>query len=195
MTVTEKKKKPNPPMEMKMVIAGGKCRMEMNMAKSLAAENKEENFDASEFAAGSMVVISRPDRNLYYQLMPSAKAYCQMAMPESAGGKNAKEQQVERKVEGKEIVEGYECQKVFNTITADDGSKYIVYSWEADKLGGIPVKVQTQLPNGEAVMIFKDIKIGKQDASLFEPPAGYKKYKSYMEMLMSGIMNMMAPNQ
>lgn len=96
-----------------------------------------------------------------------------------------------RKVEGSEKVDKYECEKVRNTVTASDGTKTEVLTWEAKSLKGLPIKMETETPEGKMTMLFKDIKTGVPDAALFEPPKGATKYASVQEMMMSGMMKMM----
>ena len=40
-------------------------------------------------------------------------------------------------------------------------------------------------------MLFKDVKLTKPDASLFEPPSGYKKYDSQMALMQDTMMKQM----
>lgn len=179
-------------MEMKMFMSQGKSRVEMDYGKMIAASLPP---GAAGMSLGVMVTITRPDKKVVYQLMDSAKAYAEMPIQEVPGAKNEKAPPLDRKVEGTEKVEGYECQKVRNTTTLADGTKSTFYTWEAKELGGLPVKGLFSSPEGDMQMIFKDIKTDKPDASVFEVPAGYKKYGSMQELMMQMMMKMMMPAQ
>ena len=79
--------------------------------------------------------------------------------------------EVERKSEGSEMVDGRMANKYLVTVVVD-GKTESVYQW-IDEFVSIPVK--TAAVDGSWSSEFKDIKVGRQDPSLFEIPEGYKK--------------------
>lgn len=171
------------PMEFLMTVSDGKTRTEMDFGKMMGGEmGAMPGLD-------KMISISRPDKKVMYQIVPGMKAYCEMRTPESTGG--GADAKVDRKIEGSETVETYVCDKVRSTITAADGTVTEVLTWEAKQLGGMPIKTEIETPEGKMTMVFKDIKTGKPADSVFEPPAGYAKYGSMQELMMSGMMKMM----
>lgn len=189
MTVTGAKRGGKmPPMEFQMYLSKGKSRMEMDYAKMAAAGGA----GAGEMPPGmdKMVSITRPDKKVVYMVIPGLKAYCEMPIPDAAAEKG-ETPKVERKVLGPETIEKYACEKVLNTVTAADGTRTEVTTWEAKELGGLPVKMETETPDGKMTMVFKDISKAAPADSLFEPPAGATKYASMQEMMMSGMMKMM----
>ncbi len=174
------------PMEFTMMMSKGKTRMEMDMAKMVGAAGKDAQMPAG---MSKMVMITRVDKKVMYHVMPGLKAYAEIAFPDKATEK-ADSVKVERKVEGQEKVEGYDCEKVRNTVTVPDGKPQVVMTWEANELKGLPVKVEVETPEGKMTMLYKDIKTDKLADSLFDPPAGYTKYGSMQDMMMKGMMNM-----
>lgn len=176
------------PMEFVMMMSKGKSRIEMDLAKMSAAAGA--GADAMPIGIGKIVTISRPDKTVVYQVLPDLNAYCEMPRPEAYGGA-ADATKVERKVEGTEKIDQYTCEKVRNSITAPDGTKTDVLTWEAKELKGLPVKMETETPEGKMTMMFKNIKTDTPDAALFELPKGATKYGSMQEMMMSGMMKMM----
>ena len=66
-----------------------------------------------------------------------------------------------------------------------------VLTWEAKELKGMPIKMESETPEGKMTMMFKDIKTDAPDASMFEPPRGATKHASMQAMMMSGMMKMM----
>ena len=111
MTITgSKKAEQMGPMEFVMMMSKGKSRMEMDMAKMSAAAGA--HADAMPAGMGKMINISRPDKKVIYMVLPEMNAYCEMAIPETAAGGTADGIKVERKVEGTEKVDQYECEKV-----------------------------------------------------------------------------------
>jgi hypothetical protein len=191
MTVSGQKKMP--PMSFEMAVSAGKTRMEMDMAKMMAASGEEAGQMPA--AMGKMVTISLPEKKITYQIMPNAKAYCEMPLPDDAGG-DQDSTKVERQSEGEETVEGHACEKVRNTVTSADGkTKTVVLTWEAKDLKGFPIKSEVAMPDGTATTVFKNIKMDKPADSLFEPPAGYTKHASMQAMMMSAMMGGMPTGQ
>lgn len=190
MTITgSKKAETMGPMEFVMMMSKGNSRMEMDMAKMNAAAGAHAG--AMPAGMGKMINISRPDKKIVYMVLPELNAYCEMVIPEAAAGGTPDGVKVERKVEGKEKVDKYECEKVRNTVTAPDGTKTEVLTWEAKELKGMPIKMESETPEGKMTMMFKDIKTDAPDASMFEPPKGATKHASMQAMMMSGMMKMM----
>lgn len=183
-TVTSKAdNKTTPPIKMIMTMSNGKTRTEMDLSEMFKDAN---NQGAAAPGMKRMITITRPDSKVAYQLMPEAKAYCEIAITEvedqpTTTGKPPK---IDRKVLGTETVETYKCEKVQNTVTLEDGTTQIVYTWEAQQLKGMPVKMMSETPDGSMTMILKDISTKTPDKSLFELPAGYEKYSSMTTMMM-----------
>ena len=181
-----------PQMEFLMMMSKGKSRMEMDMTKMMGSAHAGKGGAMP--GLGRMVTIARPDKKVVYQVMPDLNAYCEMAIPDASAG-SGEVPKVDRKVEGTEMVDKYKCQKVLTTVTAKDGTKVEVMTWEAKEFGGLPIKMETETPEGKMTMLFKDIKTDTPAASLFEPPAGATKYASMQEMMMSNVMKMMPPQE
>jgi hypothetical protein len=104
-------------------------------------------------------------------------------MPE----KEAKEKEADFKIEttelGKEAVNGHPCVKVKAVVTDDKGVKTEATLWKASDLKQFPVKLE-RTENGSLVtMNFKDVKLAKPDAKVFDPPADATKYDSMQAMM------------
>jgi outer membrane lipoprotein-sorting protein len=180
-----------PQIEFLMTMSKGKSRIEMDMGKMMgAASGGKSTMPAG---MGKMVTITRPDKKVIYQVMPDLNAYCEMQIPDATAGK-AEVPKMDRKVQGTEMVDKYKCQKVLTTVTTKDGTTVDIMTWEAKEFGGMPIKMETDTPQGKMTMLFKDIKTDTPAASLFEPPAGATKHASMQEMMMSAMMqNMQQP--
>lgn len=174
-----------PQMEYLMWMNKGKSRVEMDMARMMAAAGAGKGGMPP--GMGKMVTITRPDIKVIYMVMPEMNAYAEMAIPDASAGDPASVK-VDRKSLGNEKVDSYNCEKMLNTATTKDGKKTEVTTWEAKELGGLPVKSEVETPQGKITMLFKDVKKETPAASLFEPPAGATKHNSMQEMMMSGMM-------
>jgi hypothetical protein len=87
--------------------------------------------------------------------------------------------------EGSETVQGHPCAKNKVTVTGPDGSTHVSTVWNATDLDKFPVKIETGENGQKLTLLFTDVKLDKPDASLFAPPADYKKYDNMMQLMMS----------
>jgi hypothetical protein len=131
-----------------------------------------------------------PDKKLTCQVYPGLKAYLEMAQPAVVQSKL----KVEKQELGKETIDGHPCVKNKVIVTDESGKKSEAFSWNATDLKDFPIQVEISEQQGmTAVMRFKDIKLAKPDAKLFEAPAGFKKYTSQQEM-QADMIKRLSPN-
>jgi outer membrane lipoprotein-sorting protein len=122
-----------------------------------------------------MIVITRIDKKVVWNIMPSEKMY--MEMPFSMKNKPMVDEKVEGEIErkylGDETLDGHPTKKYL--VTYKSGNKTDqVYQWFATDIN---FPVRTADVAGSWVQEFKNIKIVSQPDSLFEVPAGYKKFQ------------------
>ena len=125
--------------------------------------------------------IIRPDKNLFWLVMPQQKAYMEMPITQEIQQKIlslSDKQKAEMKKIGTETVNNYVCDKYESTMPPKGGSRKL-YIWVATELG-IPIKMVAQ--DGSVSMEYTDIKTGELADSLFEPPQGYQKMKMPFSM-------------
>ncbi len=120
-----------------------------------------------------MVVITRVDKKVAWNIMPKEKMY--MEMPFDLKNKPKVDEkfegEIERKQVGAETIDGHPTKKYL--ITYKIGNKTDqVYQWMATDIN-FPVK--TAAIDGSWSQEFRNIKMGPQPNSLFEVPAGYQK--------------------
>ncbi len=121
------------------------------------------------------ISLMRLDRKALYVLMPEQKSYLDLGgfgqgtteMVSSLEGAK-----VQREPLGSEQVGSYHCDK-YRVQTTYDGRVYTGLEWDAKELGGFPVKQADE--KGAWSKEYRNIRLGPQDPSLFEIPAGYKK--------------------
>jgi hypothetical protein len=152
---------------------------------ALRMEMQEQNNNNS----GQMIMIMRTDCGVIWSIMPQQQEYMEInlaglarggapAAGSSAGSQNIANAarmpnvQINREKLGAEQVGQYMCDKYRITVTSDKGT-YTGTVWTARELNGFPVKWLDD-KTGDTVE-FRDISLGPQDPSLFQPPAGYKK--------------------
>lgn len=120
-----------------------------------------------------MIMITRVDRKVIWNIMPAQKMY--MEMPFDLRNKPKVEEkyegEIDRKLVGNETIDGHPTKKYLITYKTGN-EKHQVYQWFATDIN-FPVK--TSAIDGSWSQEFRNIKIGSQPDSLFEVPAGYNK--------------------
>lgn len=112
---------------------------------------------------------------------------------------------MDKKKVGTETVDGHPCIKYDVTFYHRDtpGKKYQSTVWEAQDLGGLPIRTEMNVPemkkaggSGKMVMELKEIKLGAATPAMFEVPKGYKKVNSIQELMgMGDMQNLMKQMQ
>ena len=173
----------------KLSFDQGKSRFEMDMTQiksdkmppGAAAQMKTMGMD-------KIVNISRPDKKVAYIVYPGMQAYVENPLPDTSAGAPASDFKVDLTELGRETVDGHECVKNKAVVTDKDGTKHESTVWNATDLKKFPVKIE-QTQQGTAVtMLFKDVKLDKPDAGLFDPPSGFTKYDSMQSMMQQQMM-------
>jgi hypothetical protein len=138
--------------------------------KVFAAKDKER----SEIAMRGMqsVTIVRRDKQLGWMLMPSHRLYSQMDLARARQQSGAPAEDVTIEEIGSETIEGYAATKY--KLLMKDGSAGGFIWVTAD---GIAIKMDMLTKEGgkksRMTMTLTNLKIGPQDAALFELPSGY----------------------
>ncbi len=115
----------------------------------------------------TQIMIIRQDKKVTWMLTPEEKTY--MEMPYQSEDKTFEEWTAEKEKQSKylgdEVVSGLECKKYENI---EDGEKTFI--WISKKFP-FPIKVE----DAEVTMIYRNVKEGPVEDSIFEIPAGYRK--------------------
>lgn len=148
------------------------------------------SMERREYVEGgqSMVMIIRKDEKLVWMLMPDDKMYMEMKFPEEGRKDDLGAYEIERTILGSETVNGVKTTKSKIIMTGPNGAKMGGLAWTTQE--GVVVKLDAIAADKNKKERFKielqNLKIGKQDPSLFQIPGDYTK----MDM-MSGLGAMM----
>ena len=164
----------------------GKTRMEMDLTQMKSAQMPPEvTAQLKQMGIDINIILNLPDKNVTRLIYPNLKAYLELPQPPVIEAKL----KLEQKELGKETIDGHTCVKNKITVTDDSGKKSEAVTWNATDLKGFPIQVELQEQQGTTfVMRYKDIKLSKPDAKLFEPPVGFKKYTSQQEMMQAEVL-------
>jgi hypothetical protein len=180
-------------MEFGYAMLDGKVRTEMDLMKMHSANMPPDAMaQMKQMGMDRTVHIYLPDKQVAYMIYPGMKAYCEMSATPATGQKEVKEPKIEKTELGKETLDGHPCVKWKVVTTTDDGKKLESLMWQATDLKDFPIQTQMKTEDGAVITTtFKDINQGKPAASLFEPPADFKRYGSIQELMMSNMQHMM----
>lgn len=135
------------------------------------------------------IMIMRHDKKVVWVLMPEDEMYTEMKFNKGGRKDDLSSYKIEQTKVGPETVNGIMTTKSKVIMTGPNGDKFGGFWWTTKE--GIVVKMDTtSVTKGSKDRLkteLKNLKIGKQKASLFEIPAGY----SSMAMGMPDIDKMM----
>lgn len=119
------------------------------------------------------ITIGRIDKGVAWVIMPAQKAYMEVPLENSSmlanHGKLPNE--IERKLLGKETLDGKEVEK-YKIVYEANGKQNTIFSWI---MPGTDIPVKTEAEDGSWQTEYKNIKVGPQPDNMFEVPNGYQK--------------------
>ena len=191
MQVTDKSGQPMT-MPGKISFDTGKQRFELNLAEikggqmppDAAAQMKSMGMD-------QVVTISLPEKKVAYMIYPGMQSYAETQPSKADSAPANSDYKVETTEIGKDTVDGHPCVKNKIVVTDKEGVKHEYAVWNATDLKKFPVKIQTTDNGGDVTMLFKNVSLTKPAASLFEPPADFKKYDNVQQMMQQEMMKRM----
>ena len=172
----------------KLAYSDGKSRLEMDLLAAVSKGGAEATAQMKQMGMDSMTIISRPDKKTTYVVNSNYQAYAETPIPESESAEATSKDKVETKELGKETIDGHACIKNQVVVTDDKGGKHESTVWNATDLKKFPVKIETNDDGQPLTMIFKDVKLTKPDEAQFTPPASFKRYDTFMAMMMQEMM-------
>ena len=177
----------------KLSFDTGRSRFEVNMADmkggqmppNAAAQMKSMGMD-------QMVTIARPDKKAAYLIYPGMQSYTEIQLSNADSAPTNGDYKAEITEIGKETVDGHPCVKNKYVVTDNEGVKHESTVWNATDLKNFPVKIQTLEQGNDVTMLFKNVSLTKPAASLFDPPAGFKKYDNIQQLMQQEMMKRMS---
>jgi hypothetical protein len=162
-----------------LAVWDGKMRIDIDFTEVKGADIPPAMMPAlKQIGMDQSIIIQRPDQKIVLSIYPHAKSYSEKIMSKDEIAASEKTYTVVKEKLGRETFEGHSCEKTKVTLTDDKGVKHLATAWYAADLKDFPVQVKITEQDTTLVMKFRDVKLGKPDASRFEAPAGLTKYKS-----------------
>ena len=176
----------------KIYFDTGKSRFEINMA-DMKGGNMPPNAAAQMKSMGmdQAVTIARPDQKVAYLIYPGLQSYAEIQLSNADSAPTNSDYKVKITEIGKETMDGHPCVKNKYVVTDNQGVKHESTVWNATDLKKFPVKIQTTEQGEDVTMLFKNVSLTKPAASLFDPPAGFKKYDDVQQLMQQEMMKRM----
>jgi hypothetical protein len=173
----------------KMFFDQGKSRFEMNLTELKGGKmSPEAAAQMKGIGMDKMIMISRPDKKVGYQVYPGMQAYVESPLPESEATGQASDFSIEVTELGKETVDGHPCIKNKTVVTDKEGTKHESLVWNATDLKKFPIKIEHTEDNTKVTMFFRDVNLSKPSADVFDPPTDATKYDSLQSMMQQVMM-------
>jgi hypothetical protein len=172
----------------KISYLDGKSRLEIDLTRAKGPQlppGMGEQLKA--MGMGEMTMISQEGKTNSYLVYPSLQAYAIIPTPNNKDQDESKIKLDSTEL-GKDTVDGQPCIKNRVVITEGDGTKSEATVWNATELKKFPVRIETAKDNTKVRMSFRNVKLAKPDAKLFDPPANYKRHENVQGMMQEAIM-------
>lgn len=182
----------NAPME--VALSEGKARFAFDLTQMKGDAMPPAALEMMKSSGMTQIVsVSRPDLKEVFIVYPVKKAMLRMPMSEKNAKMAVSEPKITKTVLGKETIDGHACVKNQVKMTDADGGVTEATTWNATDLKDFPVQIKATEKGMTSLLRFKDIRLAKPDAALFDVPSGFKEYKNMMEMMQSMMQGMGAP--
>jgi hypothetical protein len=168
----------------KIALLDGNSRVEMDMSNMQGGRVSQQVAERmKQLGMSKMVIILRHDKQLSYMIYPEVQAY--MERTSSHASATVADFKSEVTKLGAETIDGHDCIKNKVVVTGPDGATHESTVWNATDLKQFPIKIQNSDRGIDMVMLYKEVKLERPDAALFDPPADFKKYDNLMSLMMS----------
>ncbi len=172
----------------KIAMLDGKSRVDRDLTKMQGGGMPPGAAEqAKAFGMAEMANITRPDKKAIYMVYTGLEAYLEKPLPEESDVTEDK-YKLEITEQGKETIDNHPCVKSKFVITDSQGKKQEGMVWKATDMKNFPLRVQVQDQGQNVTMDFKDVKLTAPAATLFEPPAKFKRYDSQQAMMQEVMM-------
>jgi len=191
--VLDAEKKPVNVVPGKLAYLESKSRFEIDMSqvRGLGAVS-EMAAQLKIMGLADLVMIRRPDKSLKYLVYPGLGSYVEEKLTDKPADPAAKTRSKKETTEiGQETLEGHPCVKTRVVVTDDTGHRLEATLWNATDLKQFPLRIEMLEDGKTTTRLFKNVRLAKPDAALFEPPASLARYESIGAMMQGFLMKSM----
>jgi hypothetical protein len=129
-----------------------------------------------------VVTLVRPDKRESYLVYPSFQACVVAPLDADEVAALQKPAKIVRTPLGKQTVDGQPCIKHRVVVTEPDGRQHQAMVWNATQMKDFPLRIETRDGPDTIVMQFRQVKLERPDAGVFELPKGTTRYDDPKEL-------------
>jgi hypothetical protein len=129
-----------------------------------------------------VVTLVRPDKRESYLVYPSFQACVVAPLDADEIAALQKPAKIVRTPLGRQAVDGQPCIKYRVVVTEPDGRQHQAVVWTATQMKDFPLRIETRDGADTIVMQFRQVKLERPDAGLFELPKGTIRYDDPKEL-------------
>jgi hypothetical protein len=168
---------------MQFALLDGKMRGELDIAKLKSKDLPAMAASAAKSVGMERVItLVRPDKQESYLLYPAFQACVVAPLDADEVAALQKPARIKRTALGKETIDGQPCQKQRVVVTEPDGRQHTATIWVSPALKNFPVRVETRDGTDTILMQFRQVKLQRPDATLFDLPTGTARYDDPKEL-------------
>lgn len=179
----------------KIAFDSGKSRFEMDLTKMEGGGMEGMADQMKSMGMDKIVIISQPEKKLSYMIYPGLRSYAEMPTQNAQPDSKEEEIKIDTSDLGEETVDGHPTMKKRVVFTDARGRKQQALTWNATDLKDFPIKIEANEQGTKVTISFKNVKLTKPVANLFEPPSNFKKYDNMMTMMQEQMMQRMGNGQ
>lgn len=183
-------------MTMDIAILDGKVRSEIDMANMKSAQLPPDAVQGmKQMGMDRMASIVKPDENKMCLIYPGLKACAEVTLAPKEAEALKENHKIEKTAMGKETIDGRATVKHKVKITDGAGNVQDALMWTATDLKDFPVKIELVENGATMTIVYKDVKLGKPDAALFEPPKDFTRHATVQALMQAAMMKMIGGAQ
>ena len=152
----------------------------------------------SKLGADRAIAVGRLDKSSPWQIrFPKLQAFYEETLTSSNPRFRllARGARIERTVVGKEDLDGHPCVKHKLVASLKNEREPLGFVWEASDMNRFPIRLDLMLEGQMTTIRLQDVKFGRANASYFDLPAGYQRYKDLQQILLAALQNSLLGTQ
>lgn len=187
--ILDKSQKETMSSSMNFALLDGKARMEIDMT-TIKTDKSPADMAAmvKQMGMDQIISISLPEKKSVLQIYPNLKSFVEMPLPPESNDVPGKEPKIQKTELGKETIDGHPCVKNKVVITEESGRKFEALVWNATDMKNFPVQMQFADKGNTSIFTYKDVKLERPSASLFEAPSDFTRHQNLQAMIMQKMM-------
>lgn len=173
-----------------LAMSEGRMRWQLNMDNVRSAHFPPERIALfKQMKMDKVVLYLQPKTNLL-AAFPRMKAWIETPMLKAANIQEEAQAKIggmKKTPAGKETVDGHPCIKYRLEVPEENNPNQVAVTWEATDLDDLPIKIMVKTGGQIYGVQLRNIRPGKADERLFQPPPSYARRGSFTALIQEGL--------